>query len=182
MIIKNKHSKTKIALIALPVLLLVAGAVFLSTRPKKESDSITPKTDANVNFSPPTETEKKQADDNKTDIVNENSSSQPTTAPTTGKKVTPMISDASQYDARIEVRSYIPGIFEDGGSCIMTATKGARSVTKQTTGTKDATTTSCEVFLIPRSEFAEAGTWDVTVSYKSNTAQGASEPKKLEVK
>lgn len=100
-----------------------------------------------------------------------------------GKRaVTPVLVDASQYEDTIEVRAYVPGITENGGTCTVTMTLGAQKVTKQVGGTADATTTRCQNLNLPRSTFPQAGTWDVAVAYASATAAGTSATAKMEVR
>lgn len=176
---KNKQVKIKIGLLSLLLVVLATGTVLAIRNRGTKTANIPGNTEAAVNFSPPTDDDKKAVEDNKSDIVANNANTSP--AASSLKPVIPVISDATQYDSRVEVRSYVPGVFENGGTCTVTVSKGDQTLTKPVNGSKDATTTSCEVVLIRRSEFAIAGTWDVTVTYLSGTAKGTSAVKKLEV-
>jgi cytoskeletal protein RodZ len=107
-----------------------------------------------------------------------------TSTPSNLKAVTPIITYAGYSDpatkAEVEVDAFVPELYEDGGTCTMTAKKGSATVTKQQPANKQATTTNCQNFFISSSEFS-SGTWDVTVKYKSGTAEGTSGVTKMEL-
>ena len=62
---KNKHSKIKIGLLSLLLLMLAAGTVLAIRGSGNTSTSAPGNTEADVNFSPPTEEDKKAVEDNK---------------------------------------------------------------------------------------------------------------------
>lgn len=171
---KKSPSKSKLILICGIVLAigLVAGTLFVL-----RDDKMTPtadKTDNNIDYSPATDEEKADSDRQK-----EVDAGRDDTPPS--GDVTPVIVDASQYGDQIEVRSYVPGVIEDDGTCTIKIVKGQSTVTKQTTAVGDATNTSCGTVTIARSEFASAGQWTVVVSYSSATHNGSSQSATLEV-
>lgn len=119
-----------------------------------------------VNLNPPTEQEKQDAEENKKALAEEPSPPAPTS---NGKKqVNPEIT----YADHSEVRAYVPGIFEEGGTCTATATKGTQTETASSKGFKNVSYTQCE----PIEWSLPSGVWSVVVSYSSSTAQGKSEP------
>lgn len=150
------------------LLLLIGGGSYIGLK-----DDNAPKNDANqtaeedyINLDPPTEEEKTETEENKKSI-SEDSPAPP--ASNNGKKqVTPVITSAD----RSEVRAYVTGIFEDGGTCTATATKGAQVKTATSSGFADFNKTTCAPITISLPD----GGWSIVVSYSSSTAEGKSQP------
>lgn len=125
-----------------------------------------------VNYNPPTEQEVKEVEDRKEAIVKQQEAqNNPTPPPTSSNKkaVKPVIVRANGG----EVSGYVPGIVEEGGTCIAVFKNGASEVKKTSTGIADASTTVCP-------PISYAGTavqpgWQVTLHYESNVSQGASD-------
>ncbi len=124
-----------------------------------------------VNLNPPT-AQDKAANNALKDQLGQDQS--PAAAVQNGKKVvTPVITSASADN----VSAYVPGVFEDGGTCTMKATLGSQTITKTSTGFENASYTSCP----PIDPQLSSGNWVVTVSYSSNTAQGESQTSPVKV-
>lgn len=175
----------KKTIIFILVLVVIAGAASLFIISNKHSTSNVGQNTTNavgeekLDLSPASESDKQQAEVTKNDIVKrDEQAAQQNTA--TIKTVSPTITDAGQYDQNVEVRAFISGIFEDGGTCTFTFTKGSQKITKTTSGVKDATTTRCSNLTTPKSEFS-TGTWNIVVSYSSSVASGSSSAKTFEV-
>jgi cytoskeletal protein RodZ len=136
-----------------------------------------------VNYSPPTKQEKKDAADHKDalakQMADENKAGN--TDPGTKKDVKPVITNVSTINSQVTVTAYISGIFEDGGTCTLTATKGSQQKTFTSQGFADATTTDCQPFRLDPSEFPGGGQWSFKVSYSSGTASGSSDAKDYRV-
>jgi hypothetical protein len=124
---RKLHSRfnKKTLLIVLAVLIALAGLAYARNSDSGTSYNppTTPSANGNksdVNYNPPTVQEKKD-----TEAYKQNLGNPPPPPPTTnsGKvQVTPIITSqdgSSSYDAR----AYVPGVFEDGGTCTATATK-----------------------------------------------------------
>jgi hypothetical protein len=180
----KKITRKQVLIIAvLTVLILsVSGYLLVKARnsdPAQPSSIIT--TDSSINYGPPTEEEKAQAEKHKEDLTGqmaENSESG-----SSGKKqITPVITNASQSGQDITVNAYIEGIFENGGTCTVTFTKGSQKITKTTESSADASTTNCKPLMVGRSEFNEPGDWQVLLTYSSSTAEGTSQIKMLTIK
>ena len=163
-------------LVLIAVLLLLAGGVWAiraHNQPAKSGDK-TPEGGTSVNLNPPTEEEKQQTEAHKGQI---SQPSQPAAASNSGKKqVTPIITNASQE----QINAYVPGVFEEGGSCAATLTKGNKTVTKTSTGFQNVSYTSCAPINIS-GQLTERGTWSLVLSYNSTTAEGKSATTSLEV-
>jgi hypothetical protein len=186
---KNKHSvkhSSKILKLGaiLAILVIIVLGSFLVYR-RRSHNASTPATSnppgtEKIDLSPPTEQEKQSNEQHKDELIKQQQQEQNTQ---TGiKQVKPIITDAGYYDTQVEVRSFVPGIYEAGGTCTITMTKDSSSITRQVISSKGATTTDCPVVRIPRSDLPSTGTWTVTVSYNSATAKGSSDSKTVEVK
>jgi cytoskeletal protein RodZ len=171
----NKYQrllKNRKLLIALAVLILALGLwqLFPDNNSANSSSGASDTThQPYVNLNPPTDQEKSEAEAHKKDLANSD-----TPVPATGsngkKSVTPVITNASTA----EVDAYIPGVFEDGGTCTATLIKGTQTIVKISQGFANATYTSCAPIILNNSV---AGTgWTVVVSYNSSTAEGQTAP------
>lgn len=146
---------------------------------KQETKPETASSDSFVDLSPATPEEHQESDDKKQDIVK---ADQQTAQPGQKTAVTPVLVDVGVYDGFVEIRAYISGVVEDRGTCTATLKQGSRTVVKTTTGAADATTSRCVPFRFPASDLGASGTWSVTLSYGSDSAQGTSTAQNLEVK
>lgn len=125
-----------------------------------------------INLDPPTEEEAKAGDEIKEDIIKNEAEQQQ--KPTTDKTLAEIvIVDSTQYDNEIEVRAFVSNILKDG-TCTFEFTNGSEKITKTMPATADASSTPCMTLVVPRSEFTKTGTWNLTVSYDSDTASGSS--------
>ena len=141
---------------------------------KAGDQASTPSSSPYVNLNPPTEEEKQQAEDHKKDLSNPPTSKPPTT-PSGKTQVTPVITSATQN----EVRAFVQGVIEDGGTCSAILTKGPSSITKTSSGIANVSYTTCQPIDISGS--LTKGTWTLKVSYSSAKAEGSSASQTLEV-
>ncbi len=172
---RNKKTNLKKLLLIILITLPIIGVVFVVFRQRIQNNTQTAQTNGlgqKIDYSPPTQ-EEKSAGDSQKQLIVEKESQQSKTQTTATKTVSPVITDAGYYDGNIEVRGYVPGIFEDGGTCLVTLSNNNATITKNIAARKGATTTDCPVVTIARNE-ASAGTWNVALSYQSATAQGSS--------
>ncbi|MDQ3123750.1 MAG: hypothetical protein M3Q14_03660 [bacterium] len=177
---KNKHRKKGI-ITSLIIIFLAAGiftwAVFFSSNPVT-----TPNSENSINYGPPTVEEKAAGDRQKQQIDEEQNNTDNSPLDNSSKKsVSVIITDASQYEDIIEVRSFIPDYFQDG-TCTIVFRKDNLTLTKTAPAYKDISTTICTNPEIKRSEFATSGEWQVTVSYESTNAKGTSETQIIKLK
>lgn len=176
--IKTKNNKRTLVISGalLVVALLVAGLIYHNS---KSGSDATAATDG-VNLSPASEDEIADSNQSKQDIVDQDTA--PTSPNDTQKTVEPSIINAGQSGDDIQVRAFIPGVFESGGTCTFTFTDGAHTITKTVTATQDATTTRCPNVAVAKSEFAASSKWSVVVSYSSSKYKGSSDKTTFEVK
>ncbi len=183
--IKLRSKITILSLLAAVV--VIGGGVFIYTQKSGQSKVEPATTNAQketVNLDPPTENEKKQAEDNKQQI-NDNAAKvkaqQEQNSGSGLRTVKPVVTYAEQNGNKIEVGSYVPGIFEDGGTCTIELTNGAK-ITRSVSAVKEGNATYCPTVSVDSSEFASKGMWQASVSYKSSFASGQSDTTKFEVR
>lgn len=182
----KKHRKllliTLVAVIAFVVVLEVSGATNILRNEPAVPD--TTQQDDGINYGPPTAEELEDTDRHKEDLANLPDDTPPPSDEQ--KKVIPLISSAAYFDDetgnRVEIRSFVPGIYEADGICKATLTHATSvTMTREVKAVQDATTTRCSVVKIPQSEFSAVGEWTVTITYTSVQFLGTSEPKLVRV-
>ncbi len=140
-----------------------------------------PPSAGSVNLSPPTKEEKQAANDQKEAAVKQQSSQNATPSttpsqPSTAVKhaVKPIIVSAAAGD----VRSFVPNITENGGTCTARFVNGAQSVSKSGSAFADAQNTVCTP--ITYSDTTAGPGWSVTITYQSTVSEGTSDASKLQ--
>ena len=176
----NKNRQKKLLIfVALTIGLAIAFGFLLSKNnsPQPNVDS----TGKSINLNPPTDQERKAGDDAKNAITDREQKLQQQTPSQDKNIATVIITDAGQYGDTIEVRAFMPNVYEDG-TCTIIFTQGSTEVKKNTPAYKDATTTTCTNPLFSKNEFKTAGEWALSVSYDSVKNYGKSEPTKVVIK
>lgn len=175
-----KTKKKIIVAITFIILLAMGGTLLysLNRNSTSTSENTTSSNDAtnpegSINYDPPTPSELQETSENKEKILTQ--IEQPEQSQST---VTPTIVDAGLYDNTVEVRSFIPGIIENGGTCTYEFTKDSLLVEKKTKAIADATTTRCENLTFDKEEL-RPGTWSVLVTYTSLQTTGSSTPREI---
>lgn len=187
---KNTRNKSNLVnkglIIAVTVGLVLCGGLLYWFH-FKDTSSIKPATqqpagNSLVNSEPATAAEKNDSEAHKDEIINQQAQ-QSNVQPNGKRSVAVSVSiDPQNGDGSLEVYAQISGIVEDGGTCTLNATQGTQNFSQKVSSIANASTTNCAQFVIPRSSFTSAGTWNFTVSYLSNNAQGMSTPKSVEIK
>lgn len=181
----KKIKSYKKLLFLLTVLLIIAVGGFFAYKHFYQNKN-------NTVYSPPTEVEKKSGDYIKPEVVkrqeqedaqkkDNSEQTQNNQQPPSSSNATVVITDAGQYDNIIEVRAFVSNRYQDG-TCKVTLTKNGLTVSKTTEAYKDATTTICTNPLFNRSEFSQAGDWQVIVEYNSLNYSGKSNPQTVQIK
>ena len=168
---KNKHRP----LILLPLIALAtAGAVFLALSILKNPDTTTsPDSSSGINYRPPTADEIKSGENIK-DTNQEKNHQNPTV-------YSIAIVDAAQYGQNLEIRSFIEGIIRDGGTCTYLFKKEQATLIKTSPGSADAAHTNCAPLIVPVSEFASSGTWQLSITYTFDGITASSTTQTVEV-
>ncbi len=177
----NKQFSNKKKLLVAPLCVLIllgTGYVFYQHKNNNTANSNTAGEDK-INYEPPTKEDAQRASDNKQRIVEEET--KPAQNNGSKKLITPTITYASEQGEKIEAGGFVSNIFEDGGVCTFTFTKGTASFSKHSTGISNAQSVACPAITVGNGEFSEKGQWSVTLSYSSATASGTSAPKTLAV-
>lgn len=180
---KKKKKLTTPILIGSVVLIVCAVLIFvLVRRDTPEAPSTSSVIQEGINYDPPTEEDKEAVEQNKEEISQGQTPASTPPAPDGRTSRTPIITYAQQYDANIETTGYVPGVFEDGGTCKATFSKGSLRVVKESAGFADVNRTSCTPISVPVTEFTEKGKWTVVLSYESSSSTGVSNSVEVEVK
>lgn len=179
---KNKNHK-KIIFGAL-LLTLMGALFFYAVHKEKSPTGDNSGSGETIMYEEATEEEKQQAEQNKQKIVGEQEADKDNEQEQkeNKKSVTPVITSAGHYGDQIEVRAFIPGIFENGGTCTITLKQNDVKIVRQVEGIQDATTTRCDTVNILRDEIPNAGTWTARVNYNSPSSQGESDETSFEIK
>jgi hypothetical protein len=107
--------------------------------------------------------------------------SDPTPVVTGGNvQVAVTYADWDSSSRSVEVDGFVTGVIEAGGTCLVTLTRGADSVTAQSTGMPNASSTVCGSVTVKDARLT-SGTWQAVLSYRSSTATGASGPVAIKV-
>lgn len=181
----NKNKKLLIIICICVLLITVASAAYLlfHTNKSGNNESSGNVQQETINFDSPSDEEIVAGDDKKSQIENDESESDSDNSanPNDKKTVTPIITSAGQYGDQIEVRAFVPNIYEANGTCIVTFTNNNDKIERQVEGIQDATTTRCDTVTILREDFPSSGTWTVRVAYSSPSSQGESDVTSFEV-
>jgi flagellar basal body-associated protein FliL len=189
---KNKHNITKkrigiITVCVIALLAIVGGSLaylYLIKKPtpnnfaNNNSTQSENKPENEINYSPPTATDKSGNDTNKDKIVEQKNS---------GNNQSPQYTVVISYSGQdpttkaIEVDAFVTGLVEDNGSCTLNAYRGSESVSKTVKATRNAQVTNCEPITFALSEFPSKGTWSAVVTYKSPTTTTDSIKTNIEV-
>ena len=182
----NKYNSKKIALIGFLVLTL--AVIYFSTAyftralwpfkgSSKENSSLLMNGEK-INYSGPTQEERKSSQDSKKNSGTTNSTNSPDNK--SGQKVAVAVTYSSTHDEIVEVRAFTPSVIEGDGVCHAVFTKGTQTVEATAKAFIDSSTTQCNPIFIDLSKFPEKGSWSLVVSFLSSNASGSSE--KIEVK
>lgn len=187
---KPKAKRSKKMLVILTVIVLFGVGGYFGYKHFFANKSQTKSKADDINYNPPTEQEQQAGDNQKQKITERQDrfkeqegehSQQNSTSNQPNAQATVVITDASQYDDVIEVRAFVSDHYQDG-ECTTTLTKGNLTVKKTTAAFRDVSTTICTNPLIKRSEFAEAGDWQVIVKYTSSDKNGVSKAQTVTIK
>lgn len=178
----KKHLK-KVLVVLFIVLLGVGG--YFGYRYFVQNKNQSQKTTENINYNPPTEQEQQAGDSQKQNITEgqDRFKDQPSSQNQnngTSNQATVVITDAGQYDDVVEVRAFVSNHYQDG-QCTFTLTKNNLVVKKTTTAFRDVSTTICTNPLFNRNEFAQAGDWQIVVTYTADNVSGTSKPQPITI-
>lgn len=185
----TKVSRKKIFLPIIAGLILLGGLIFVLNRKSvlrlpflPDNKPLAPPTavSESINYNPPTQQEKTETEVFKKNLGDTVPPVTPKPTPGAPKSsVTPIMTTWSATP-NVEVRGYVPGINEDGGTCTLTLTKGGQTVTASGAATPDATTVSCGLITINWGKLSP-GAWSATLSYSSPHYEGGSNSNTINV-
>jgi hypothetical protein len=167
------RKKLLIGVLALGVL---SALVFGYLQLRDSSHAVTSDGES-VNLKPATKTEKQEAENKKKEIVQEQQEAAAKTSGS-GNSTTDSQVTITAADER-EVRAFVSGIFEEGGTCTAKATQGTKSITAQSEGFGNVSYTQCAPITWPT--LLSSGFWNIAFTYQSAKTT-ASTTKTIEVK
>ncbi|MCA9334362.1 hypothetical protein KC963_04915 [Candidatus Saccharibacteria bacterium] len=171
--VKSQNNRKKILVVALVALGVVAIGVSVFAGVKYFSKDKEPLPVGGVNYDPPTDAEKKEAEEHKKELE-EQTGSTSTTSPSATTDV------IITYLSVGETRGYAASVVESGGTCTLTLTKESSVVTATSSAIDDVNKSTCAPIRVDSSRLS-SGTWNAVLSYSSSTASGSSATQKLEV-
>ena len=175
--IKNQKSKKTLIIVSVLVAILLAGGAwwFLIRSDSSASDPQPDIGEEAINYSPPTTEEKNEAETRKDEIVSQQNQPKPTNNTQSATPIT--ITTAGLNGKNVEVRGYISGIVQEGGTCTYTFT-GNGTVVKTSSGVADVSTTNCGIS-VPRTSLP-GNSWKVLISYKSGATSASSSAQSID--
>lgn len=169
---KKKNTKTKPLLLVL-VIVTVFGSGIYYFQNKDSANNSGPIAEVadpqdEINYNPPSEEEKQAGDQTKQRIVTQEEQQNSNQNQGSKKPVTPVVANANATN----VSAYVPGVFEEGGTCTAVFSKNGGSVTRTSQGFGNVSYTQCAP-ITP--DLPSTGGWTVTITYESAAAKGTSQ-------
>lgn len=176
-IMKNKKL---IILIVIPLLLASIGlGYFLIKNNQKTSQLPTTSEELQTIDYGPSKPSDKVQQNSKDEIINKSVS--PQGSETTETPMSTSITNASQLDKTIRIRTLVEG--STSGTCIVRFEKqGATTIEREAPYQPQASYVICQGFNIPVSDFPSSGQWSVLLTAKSNDGRQATASTSIEVK
>lgn len=184
--IKNKKSlnlNLKVVGATVLILALISGGYAYRENHKKQVISTTVVGEKKLNLNSPTKQEQASGDAIKPNIVQQEEArnNTPANTPTVRSHVVPTITYADQSGNQIEVGGYVNGVFENNGTCTLTIQRAGISKTVSVAATKNVNSVDCPVMSLS-TVILPKGSWQAVISYTSNTSEGQSSARSVEVK
>lgn len=161
----NKRFAKKFAFISIIILIILGAYITISRTINNDIDMTSASNDSGINYNAPTEEEKKDTENQKQQLIN----NEPIKLETTddGRKVVTLTVLSVKHN---EILAYVNGIFEDGGTCTATYSKDSVIYSFNSSGITNSNYTSCEP--ITNNKVPDESGWQVYVSYSSKTYSG----------
>lgn len=171
--------KNKKNLLIIAAFILLAGAAGGFYYLNHKNDNVG-NSGGDINYGPPTQTEKQDAENHKKQIDQQEAAAQKS-SDSSYKKVTPVIISSGQVGDYVKVSARVPGVIENSGTCTLTMTMDGTRVSQSKEAAPNVSEMSCGFISIARSKLS-SGNWSATVSYSSTKASGSSEAVVIGVK
>lgn len=179
----KKITKKNLIIVAVIVVLLLGAFAFLMYRTRNSSLTTTDASkpqgqeiENKINYNPPTEEEKKEAEAKKEEIINNIEN------PPVAQDLTVSIVRATQADkgATLNIRALVSGA--TSGTCLVKLTRdGQPSVEKSFPITFEATNSMCKGADISASEFTIGGDWQLNITAQSGGKASATATKTVTI-
>jgi hypothetical protein len=175
---RTDNAKGKKVRLVLAVLLIAALSILAFSYFSNRSNSTVSDEDG-INYGPPTEEERRSADEVKEKLSEDNDRQDIPRDDDDKIIANVVVVDASQYGSEVEVRAFVSNHIQDGTCTISFSKPGQQTIQKEVQARADASTSICGNVTMDRAEFPSDGDWTVVVSYNSQDAKGNSSERKL---
>jgi hypothetical protein len=172
--IKKQNSIKKILPIILALLIVVGAGAYGAYRYYRQHNQQTPaggtRPANDINYSPPTQSEKQADQQQKTDIINKDTQNNPSPNPSTSSDITVTITRANQASTGLplNIRTLINGT--TSGTCLIELKKtGQPTVSKTFAVGTDGRTYSCQTADVAAADFSTSGDWLLSVTVQKDT-------------
>lgn len=176
--IKNRSKYKIVALVAVLSLLLIwAGYTFLVSNKDVPGEQQAVEGQASVNedgidYSPPNKEDLEKNNQHKEELAKDEG--KPGENTDDKKSVKPQITYAEVYGENVEVRSYVPNVLENNGTCKLILTKGGEKLEKTKEAVPNVSEMSCGLIKMSKSKLS-TGNWKAVIEYTSSKAYGKSD-------
>lgn len=173
----------RLLIIILVAILLIAAAIFYYQNNRNNNDGgKNPVAEDGINYSLPTEAEKKETEQHK-QMLGEKSDSnnnQSTSSNSSNKKADVTMTYIFFENDKVSAAGIVSNVFEDGGTCTLILTKGSLRATARSTGITDVNKTTCPTIDIDHNQL-QSGQWSAMLEYNSSSAKGSSSTRTINV-
>lgn len=176
-------SHKRLLIVILAAILLIAAAVFYYQNSRNHSDEgKNPVAEDGINYSPPTEAEKRETEQHKKDLAEKitDEQSQSSQNSSSGKNADVTMTYIFFENNRISTAGIVNNVFEDGGTCTLILTKGSLKVMASSVGITDVNKTTCPPISIGKNQL-QSGQWSAILEYSSSSAKGSSSTRTIDV-
>lgn len=163
---KKTNKNAKVVISVCIILVIATVGIWLWQKPGGKTTPADSAEGNSINYSPPTDQEIKETEQNKKELEDRSHSGSGSNQPSNAS-ANAILTRVSSTEAS----GYISNVFEDGGTCTIVITKGSTKVTASSTGFKDVNKTSCSPL---NYSTLGSGDWSAVLSYNSSTISGSS--------
>lgn len=175
MILKQRHSKKKILIIAslLAVSVLACSYYFYSVNNKNKSINQTQNNQQvdKVNYDPPTSEQVDNGTAIKKDSVDKSSGKSKTESPAVSSEITITVAQKSNDGKYLQIRSYV-NIVDTTAKCTLSLTNNSKTISRNVDVQTSASISSCKGFDISIDELS-TGTWQMEIKYEGDLVNRA---------
>jgi hypothetical protein len=163
----NKTKRRRLPLLLVAVIIAATMSLFIGL---KLYNNLNNNGNNKTQFSPPTQQEKDETDNYKKNLLDKKINNQDKLQLQSNSEGKLIVAPTITNFNKSEIRAFIEGIAEENGTCTATAEKASQLSSGRGSGFINVSYTQCSP--ISWNAQLSPGTWKVTYSYKSPTAEG----------